>query len=171
MSESAQHYIGRNRAPMVHLTYEVETEGAMEKRDIPFTVGVLADLVGNAPGAKPKPFKERSFTNIDRDNFNDVMKKLEPGIRFRAPNTLEEDGQDIVVNFAPKTMADFEPGNVVKQVEPLQNLMEIRNKLRDILVQADHSGDFEELLEDILQDPAKFAQLKEEVESGGKSEN
>src|SRR5437764_1409345 len=129
--ESQQKKLGRIRPPRVHITYDVETGGAIEKRDIPFVVGVLADLSGMPTKPLPK-LKDRKFTEIDRDNFDQVMAKQEPRLAFKVDNKLTGSDDRLGVELRFKQMADFEPQNVAKQVDPLRQLLELREKLSNL---------------------------------------
>ena len=161
MAESTQHKLDRVRKPRVHITYDVETLGAMEKRELPFVVGVLGDFSGN-PTTPLKPLKERKFIQIDRDNFNEVMARMTPGATFKVENTLKGDGSEMAVQLGFNSIEDFEPANVVKQVDPLRKLLDTRNKLRDLLTKVDLSPDLENVLEEVLGDEdADKPKLKE----------
>lgn len=152
----------RVRKPRVHITYQVETEGAVVEKELPFVVGVLGDFSGN-PTEPLKPMKDRKFVQIDRDNFNDVMAKMNPGLNLKVANTLQDDGSQLGVNLKFNSMADFEPARVVQQVEPLNKLMETRNKLRDLLSKADRSDKLESALEKILSDQENLKKLHGEL--------
>lgn len=149
MSASIHDKLGRVRPPRVHIKYEVETEGAVVEKELPFVVGVMGDFSGN-PTAPLKPLKDRSFVNIDRDNFNDVMSKMNVGLNYRVENTLQGDGTELPVQLKFNSIEDFEPARVVDQVEPLKKLLETRNKLRDLLTKVDRSEELENTLEQIL---------------------
>ena len=166
MAESTQHKLSRIRKPRVHITYDVETLGAMEKRELPFVVGVLGDFSGN-PTTPLAPLKERKFINIDRDNFNEVMARMTPGATFRVENTLKGDGSELAVQLAFNSMDDFDPANVVKQVEPLKKLLDTRNKLRDLLTKVDLSPDLENVLEEVLENTDKLQELSGQLGLGG----
>src|SRR5580698_8809190 len=125
-SESLQKKLDRVRKPRVHITYDVETEGAAVTKELPFVVGVLGDFSGQ-PTEPLKPLKDRKFVQIDRDNFNDIMGRMTPGLNLKVENTLKGDGSEMGVQLKFKSMDDFEPGNIVKQVEPLNKLLETRN--------------------------------------------
>src|SRR5438876_6777442 len=131
-SESLQKKLDRVRKPRVHITYDVETEGAAVTKELPFVVGVLGDFSGQ-PTEPLKPLKDRKFIQIDRDNFNDVMARMTPGLNLKVKNTLKGDGSEMAVNLKFSKLDDFEPGAVVQQVEPLRQLQETREKLRDLL--------------------------------------
>lgn len=162
MSDSIHDKLKRVRKPRVHITYEVETNGAEVKRELPFVVGVMGDYSGdNAEGKKA--LKERKFVNIDRDNFDDVMGKVAPSANLKVDNTLAGDGSQLAVNLNFKSMDDFSPENVVQQVEPLRKLLEARNKLRDLMSKADRSEELEGILEEILQNTDKVASISKEL--------
>src|SRR5690606_10619173 len=118
--------LNRVRKPRVHISYEVETEGAVVKRELPFVVGVMGDFSGD-PTTPLKPLKDRRFVQIDRDNFNQVLASMTPGLRFKVKNTLQDDGSEFEVNLRFQSLEDFEPAAVVAQVEPLRKLLETRN--------------------------------------------
>jgi type VI secretion system protein ImpB len=132
MAESIHEKLKRVRPPRVHITYDVETEGAVVQKELPFVVGVLGDFSGN-PTEPLKPLKDRKFVQIDRDNFNDVMARMTPGLNLKVANTIKNDGSEMAVQLKFKSMEDFEPANVARQVEPLRKLLETREKLRDLL--------------------------------------
>jgi type VI secretion system protein ImpB len=190
MAESIHKKLERVRKPRVHITYEVETEGAVVLRELPFVVGVMGDYSGNAPGKEKPSLEERKFISIDRDNFDDVMEKIKPGAAFAVENTLDGNGTEMKVNlqfgiqsheeindldakdFKPEDfrgMKGFEPAAVVKQIAPLRKLLESRNKLRDLMTKADSSQELERLLEEVLQKTEgadtsqKLSQLAEEL--------
>ena len=140
----------RVRRPRVHITYEVETEGAVVQKELPFVVGVVGDFSGN-PTEPLKPLKDRKFVQIDRDNINEVMARMTPGLNLKVDNTLKGDGSQMAVDLKFSSMEDFEPANVVDQVEPLRKLLETRNKLRDLMTKVDRSEDLESVLEQVLQ--------------------
>lgn len=134
--ESVHDKLGRVRPPRVHISYQVETEGATVERELPFVVGVLGDFAGH-PTDPLKPLKDRKFTQIDRDNFDDVLARIAPGLNLKVANTLAADGSEMAVQLKFKSMADFDPANVAMQVEPVRKLLETRDKLRDLLSKVD----------------------------------
>ncbi len=154
--------LSRVRKPRVHITYDVEIGDAMEKRDLPFVMGVLGDFSGT-PTSKLKPLRDRKFVQIDRDNINDVLKQMTPGLNLRVENTLAGDGSELGVQLKFESMADFEPAQVANQVEPLKKLVETRNQLRDLLAKVDVSSDLEATLEDVLKNTENVAKLAEEL--------
>jgi type VI secretion system protein ImpB len=152
----------RVRKPRVHITYQVETEGALVEKELPFVVGVLGDFSGQ-PTEPLKPLKDRKFVQIDRDNFNDVMARMTPGLNLKVENTLKGDKSEMAVQLKLNSIEDFEPGAVVKQVDPLRKLLETRDKLRDLLSKVDRSEDLESVLERVLQNTEELKRLSAEV--------
>ena len=150
MGESIQQKLSRVRKPRVHITYEVETEGAAVERALPFVVGVMGDYLGNEPQGPVKSLKERKFINIDRDSFDEVMRRLGPGLRLKVENTLAGDGSNIPVQLKFNSLEDFEPGRVLQQVEPLRKLLDTRNRLRELMNVVDRSEGLEVELEKLL---------------------
>lgn len=161
-SESYQQRLTRVRKPRVHITYEVETEGAKVEKDLPFVVGVVGDFSGN-PTEKLKPLKDRKFIQIDRDNFDDVMKRMTPGLNMRVENTLAGDGSEMAVQLKFGSLSDFEPAKVAQQVEPLRKLLETRDKLRDLLTKIDRSEDLENVLEQVLKNTEDLKKFSAEL--------
>lgn len=157
--------LNRVRKPRVHITYDVETEGAAIERELPFIVGVMGDFAGD-PTEPLKPLAERKFTQIDRDNFNDVMARIAPGLNMKVENTLAGDGSEMAVNLKFKHMDDFEPAKVAEQVPALKALMETRAKLRDLMSKVDNSEKLEELLDEVLQDESKLKALSDQLGLG-----
>jgi type VI secretion system protein ImpB len=166
-SASIHDKLTRVRRPRVHITYQVETEGARVQRELPFVMGVMGDFSGNQPTQKMKPLKDRRFVAIDRDNFNEVMTKFAPGLGFRVKNTLKDDGSEMAVALKFDSMADFEPAKIVDQVDPLKKLMEARDKLRDLLTKVDRSDELEGLLERVLKETQGMERLKADLGVGG----
>lgn len=162
MSDSIHDKLKRVRKPRVHITYDLETNGAVVEKEIPFVMGVMGDYSGDNLDSK-KPLKERKFSQIDRDNFNDIMGKVNPQLKMKVQNALENDGSEMSVNLDFKSMEDFEPHKIVEQVEPLRKLMETRNKLRDLLTKADRSEDLEAILEDVLSNTNALSALSSEL--------
>jgi type VI secretion system protein ImpB len=158
-SESQQKKLSRVRKPRVHITYDVETNGAVVKKELPFVVGVLGDFSGN-PTQPLNNFKDRKFVQIDRDNFNDVMARMTPGLNLRVENTLKGDGSELGLQLQFNSMDDFDPARIIEQVAPLKKLMETRQKLTELLGKVDLADDFEKKLEDILKDPEQVKKLK-----------
>jgi type VI secretion system protein ImpB len=158
MSASIHDKLKRVRKPRVHITYEVETEGAQIVRELPFVVGVLGDFSGD-PTQPLRPLSERKFIQIDRDNFNDVMARLAPGLNLKVDNKLADDGTQMAVDLKFNSIEDFEPGRVVDQVPALKALLETRNKLRDLMSKVDRSEELETLLEQVLKNEGELKSL------------
>jgi type VI secretion system protein ImpB len=170
-SASIHDKLSRVRKPRVHITYEVETEGARVQRELPFVMGVLGDFSGK-PTQPLKPLKDRKFIMIDRDNFDEVMARMTPGLQYRVANTLKGDGSELSVDLKFSALEDFDPANVVKQVEPLRKLLETRDKLRDLLTKVDRSDELENLLEKILKSDEEIKKLSEQLGvSGSKADS
>src|SRR5579875_4222999 len=168
MSASIHERLSRVRRPRVHITYEVETEGAQVLRELPFVVGVLGDFSGD-PTQPLRPLSERKFIQIDRDNFNEVMARMTPGLNLKVENTLrktDEEPSEIAVSLAFKSMEDFEPGRVVEQVPALKKLMDTRNKLRDLMSKVDRSEDLEALLDRVLQSSEDIKSMSQSLGAG-----
>ncbi len=142
MSASIHEKLKRVRKPRVHITYDVETEGAEIQRELPFIVGVMGDFSGD-PTQPLRPMADRKFTQIDRDNFNDVMARIAPGLNIKVDNKLADDGSEMGVNLKFNSIEDFDPARVVEQVPALKSMLETRNKLRDLLSKADRSDELE----------------------------
>jgi type VI secretion system protein ImpB len=167
MSASIHDKLNRVRKPRVHITYEVETEGAEVQRELPFVVGVLGDFSGD-PTQPLRPLSERKFVQIDRDNFNDVMGRLTPGLNLKVENTLAGDGTEMAVNLAFSSIEDFEPARVAAQVPALRALLETRERLRDLMSKADRSEELESLLEQILRDDGDLKALSGQLGLDGR---
>ncbi|MBA57176.1 MAG: type VI secretion system contractile sheath small subunit [Pseudomonadales bacterium] len=162
MSDSIHDKLKRVRKPRVHITYDVETGGAEQVKELPFVMGVMGDYSGDNTENK-KSLKERKFVNIDRDNFNQVMGNVNPTVSMKVENTLAGDDSEMAVDLSFKSMDDFDPTAIVNQVEPLKQLLEARNKLRDLMSKADRSEALEGILEDILQNADKVASISTEL--------
>lgn len=162
MPESIHDKLKRVRKPRVHISYDVEKNGAVEKKELPFVMGVMGDYSGDNTEDK-KSLKDRKFSQIDRDNFNEVMGNISPQVNMKVENTLEGDGSEMSVDLKFKNMEDFEPQNIVQNVDPLKKLMDTRNKLRDLLTKADRSEDLENILEAVLSSTDALASLQGEL--------
>ena len=165
MSGSVHEKLNRVRKPRVHITYDVETEGAQIERELPFVMGVMGDFSGD-PTQPLKPLGERKFIQIDRDNFNDVMARMTPGLKLKVDNKLADDGSQMAVDLKFNGIEDFDPERVVQQVPALKALLETRNKLRDLMSKADRSEQLESLLEQVLQNDAELKALSGELGLG-----
>ena len=162
MPESVHGKLSRVRKPRVHITYDVETEGATVVKELPFVVGVLGDFSGN-PTEPLKPLKDRKFVSIDRDSFDEVMKRMTPGVEMKVENTLAGDGREMAVKLKFSSIGDFEPAKIVEQVEPLRKLLDTRNRLRELLSAVDRADGLEGELEKLLQDAEQVKKLAGEL--------
>ena len=162
--ESMQHKLDRVRPPRVQITYDVEIGGAIELKELPFVVGVLGDFVGK-PEEPLAGVKDRKFVEIDRDNFNQVLAGMKPRLAFTVENKLQDDGSKMNVELKFNSMDDFEPDNVVQQVEPLRKLVEARQKLSDLLSKMDGNDKLETLLEDVIDNADKQKELSDALGS------
>ena len=158
--ESLQHKIDRVRPPRVQITYDVETGGAIELKELPFVIGVMGDFVGKPEEALPA-FKNRKFVEIDPDNFNQVLGGMKPRVAFTVDNKLQDDGSKMGVELKFKDIEDFEPDRVVQQVEPLRKLVEARQKLADLRSKMDGNEKLETMLEDIISSQDKQKELSD----------
>src|SRR5437764_11876758 len=148
--ESLQKKVGRVRPPRVQITYDVQVGDAIEKRDLPFVVGVMADLSGMPE--KPLPaIAKRKCVAIDRDNVNDVMKKIGPRLAFKVPNRLNEDDTKVNVELRFESMDDFQPARVAQQITPLRKLLDLRNSLANLRSSLIGNEKLDGLLQDIIQ--------------------
>ena len=164
MSASIHQKLNRVRKPRVHITYDVETEGAEVQRELPFIVGVMGDFSGD-PTSPLRSLADRKFIQIDRDNFNDVMAGMNPGLKLKVDNKLADDGTQMAVDLKFGSMDDFEPARVVAQVPALAALLETREKLRDLMSKADRSQELETLLEQVLRSQDDLKSLSGELSS------
>jgi type VI secretion system protein ImpB len=162
MAESLQKKVGRVRRPRVQITYDVEVNGAMQKVELPFVVGVMADLSGQ-PKTPLRPLKERKFTNIDRDNFNDVLARSAPRLAMKVDNKLTGGDTKMAVELNFKEIDDFEPAKVAQQVGPLRELLDMRHRLTQLLSKMEGNDKLEELLADVLSNTDKAAALAKQL--------
>jgi type VI secretion system protein ImpB len=163
--ESLQHKISRVRPPRVHITYDVELGGAIEQKELPFVLGVLGDFSGK-PDQPLARVKDRKFIEVDRDNFNQVLAAMKPRVALRVDNRLVNDGSKVNVELRFNRIEDFEPDNLVQQIEPLRKLVEARQKLGDLMSKMDGNDKLEELLQDIIQNTDTQQQLSRELGIG-----
>lgn len=177
MSESLQEKLGRVRKPRVHITYDVETGGAIEMKELPFIVGIMANLSGQPedPDSVP-PLKERKFTEIDRDNFGDIMNKAQPRCVVNVPNRLAGDGETTSVELTFDSIDDFLPNRIVEQVPALKELLESRQRLSDLKSKLDGNDPLAKLLNSAVEQTENRKSLKSDVQKqvsaangGGKS--
>jgi type VI secretion system protein ImpB len=160
--ESIQKRLQKVRPPRVQMTYDVEIGDAIEKKELPFVVGVVGDFSGQSEVEK-KRLRDRKFVNVDNDNFDEVMKGVEPRAVYRVPNKLSDKGGEFAVDIKFKSMEDFRPESVVQQVEPLKKLLEARTKLADLRNKLAGNEKLEDILSDILSSTEKLDALSKQV--------
>ena len=161
-SSSVHDDLKRRRKPRVHITYDVETEGGVETQELPFVVGVMGDFSGD-PTEEPKDLRDRDFITIDRDNFDEVMQRMNVGLDLKVDNTLQDDGSQFNVNLEFNSLQDFDPDQVAKQVEPVRELLETRDKLRELQSQADREPRLGKRVSEILKSQDATQQLAGEL--------
>lgn len=154
---SGQKFVARNRAPRVQIEYDVEVYGSQKKVQLPFVMGVLADLSGKPAEALPG-LADRKFLEIDVDNFDDRLKATKPRVAFNVPNTLTGEG-NLSVDVTFESMDDFSPDAVAEKIEPLKKLLDVRNELSNLLTYMDGKSGAEELLAKLMQDPSLMSSL------------
>ncbi|GJD47761.1 hypothetical protein OPKNFCMD_0471 [Methylobacterium crusticola] len=163
MADSGQKFIKRNRPPRVHITYE-DPYDAEKNIELPFVMGVMADLSGNAPGVEKEKLGNRTFTEFDMDNFEKRMSAIKPGVAFRVRNRLSaEDDEKLSVNLSFNKMDDFSPAAVARQVEPLAKILEAREQLSNLLRYMDGKAAASGEIKALLKDPAKMEALREQL--------
>jgi type VI secretion system protein ImpB len=168
MPESLQHKLDRVRSPRVHITYDVETGGAIEKKELPFVMGVFGDFTGMPEEPLPR-LKDRKFVEIGPDNFDSVLAAMKPHLQFKVENKLSEDpnaGQ-LGVDLRFRSMEDFEPTNVAKQIKPLKELLDLRTKLADLRGTLQGNDKLDEILQETLRNTEKLDKLKAEIGAKG----
>lgn len=156
-NESSQKFLGRTRAPRVQIEYDVEVYGAQKKVNLPFVMGVMAELSGQSTLPQP-PVAERQFLEIDSENFDERLKAMKPRVAAMIPNTLTGEGQ-IGVDLTFESMDDFSPAALARRVEPLRRLLEARGHLANLLTYMDGKIDAEALVAQVLADPALMRTL------------
>jgi type VI secretion system protein ImpB len=173
MAESLQHKLDRVRSPRVHITYDVETGGAIEKKELPFVMGVFGDFTGMPEEPLPR-LKDRKFVEINPDNFDSVLAAMKPHVAFSVDNKISDDpdaGQ-LKVDLRFKSLEDFEPTQVARQIKPLKELLDLRTRLSDLRGSLQGNDKLDDLLQGALRDSDKLEKLKGEIEQskGGSSE-
>jgi type VI secretion system protein ImpB len=162
--ESTQHKLDRVRSPRVHITYDVEVGGAIELKELPFVVGVLGDFTGQPEQPLPK-LKDRKFVEINPDNFDSVLEAMNPRLSFAVENKLSEDANaaQLKVDLRFKSMDDFGPENVARQVKPLRELLDLRMRLSDLRGSLQGNDKLDELLLEAVGNTEKLNRLKAEI--------
>ena len=161
MADSLQKWVGRNRPPRVQITYDVEIGDAIEKKELPFVVGLLADLSGDQEDSQPK-LRDRRFVEIDRDNFNEVMAKISPKVGVKIPDVLKGDGE-LKIDLEFRKFDDFHPESLVKQVPRLEKLLLARQYLRDLVAKLDGNDELNTVLSEIAANQDEVKKLKTEA--------
>jgi type VI secretion system protein ImpB len=166
--QSTQHKLDRVRPPRVHVTYDVEIGDAIEMKELPFVMGVLGDFTGQPVEPLPR-LRDRKFVEVNPDNFDSVLEGMKPHLSFSVENKLSEDADapKLKVDLHFKSMDDFSPENVAKQVKPLKELLDLRTKLADLRGSLQGNDKLEELLLDAVGDQGKLDKLKKEMDEGG----
>jgi type VI secretion system protein ImpB len=164
---STQHKLDRVRPPRVHVTYDVEIGDAIELKELPFVMGVLGDFTGQPADPLPR-LRDRKFVEVNPDNFDSVLEGMKPHLAFAVENKLSEDADapQLKVDLHFKSMDDFEPENVAKQVKPLRELMDLRTRLSDLRGSLQGNDKLEDLLLNAVGDSAKLDKLKKEIGEG-----
>ena len=156
--ESTQHKLDRVRAPRVQLTYDVEVGDAIEKKELPFVAGVVGNFTGQ-PAEPLAKLKDRKFVNVDKDNYDDVLKGMKPRVQMQVDNKLADDGSKLGVELTFRSLEDFSPERVANQIEPLRKLLEARQQLSNLVTFMDGKTGAEELVERIMKDPELLKSL------------
>jgi len=168
--ESTQHKLDRVRPPRVQITYDVEIGDAIEIKELPFVLGVLGDFTGQ-PTEPLARLKDRKFVEVNPDNFDAVLESMKPHLAFSVENKLAEDPNagNLKVDLNFKSLDDFAPENVARQVGPLRELLELRGRLGDLRASMQGNDKLEELLRESVSDSGKLAKLREEMGMKGES--
>ncbi|WP_186645798.1 type VI secretion system contractile sheath small subunit [Fluviispira vulneris] len=157
-NNSIQHKLTKVRPPRVQITYDLQAEGNVKAKDIPFVVGVMANFSGHK-NKKPQKLKNAQFLPIDKDCFNTTMQKVAPELTFKVENTIKKDGSSLNVKLKMNSMADFSPGKIAENHPELNKLLEIRKKLIDLQAKADSSETLEEVLNKLIQNPEALMKI------------
>lgn len=170
MAESTQKKLSRVRPPRVQITYDVEIGDAIEKRELPFVVGIMSDLAGKSKIPQAK-LRDRKFTEVDRDNIGDVMSSLAPRAAFQIDNKLANDGTKLNIDLNFRNMEDFDPVNVISQVKPLNELLKARRKLNDLLAKLDGNDELDGILADVIGNTERQQEVRSAVASMAPAED
>jgi len=172
MAESLQHKLDRVRSPRVHITYDVETGGAIEKKELPFVMGVFGDFTGMPEEPLPR-LKDRKFVEVNPDNFDSVLAAMKPHLSFSVENKISDDpdaGQ-VKVDLRFRSLQDFEPTQVAKQIKPLNELLELRTKLSDLRGSLQGNDKLDDVLQAALRNSEKLDKLKSEIAGDKEASN
>lgn len=166
MVESIHRKLDRVRSPRVHITYDVETGGAIQMKEIPFVMGVLGDFSGSPAEALPR-LRDRKFVEVNPDNFDDVLKSMSPRLQYKVENKLSSEAGKIGVELKFESLDDFEPDRVAQQVEPLRKLLELRQQLADLRGSLQGNDKLEEILQATVNDGDRLGKIKAELDAEG----
>jgi len=171
--ESTQHKLDRVRPPRVQITYDVEVGDAIEVKELPFVLGVMGDFTGQPTDPLPR-LKDRKFVEVNPDNFDSVLESMKPHLSFSVENKLSEDPDagNLKVDLNFRSLDDFSPDQVARQVKPLRDLLDLRQRLQDLRGSLQGNDKLEELLRGAVSDPEKLAKLRAEMglDKGGSNE-
>lgn len=167
MPESFQHKLDRVRSPRVQITYDVETNGAMVKRELPFVVGIMAGLSGHRDEKEIGALKDRKFVEIDRDNIDGVLQDAAPTLNLSVDNKLTDDNTKLRTQLQFRSMDDFEPAKVAEQIAPLRELLEMRKRLDEVLSRISTNSQLESVLQDVLANTEKVQELAKQMGIAG----
>jgi len=164
MAESLQHKLDRIRSPRVHITYDVETGGAIEKKELPFVMGVFGDFTGQPEEPLPR-LKDRKFVEVNPDNFDSVLAAMKPHLAFQVENKISDDPDagSVKVNLKFRSLEDFQPTQVARQVKPLADLLDLRTRLSDLRGGLQGNDKLDDLLQAALRDSSQLDKLKAEI--------
>jgi type VI secretion system protein ImpB len=166
MPESVHRKLERVRPPRVHITYDVEVGDAIQMKELPFVMGVLADLSGQPADPLPR-LKDRKFVEVTPDNFDDVLKNMKPRLTFKVDNKLSSEAGKLGVELKFESMDDFSPDKVAQQVDPLKKLLELRQQLADLRGSLQGNDKLEEILQNTITDAERMSKLKTELAGEG----
>ena len=170
--QSTQHKLDRVRPPRVHVTYDVEVGDAIETKELPFVMGVFGDFTGQPESPLPK-LKDRKFVEVTPDNFDNVLEGMKPHVAFSVENKLSDDPEagQLKVDLHFKSLEDFEPEQVAKQVKPLREMLDLRTKLSDLRGSLQGNDKLEELLLDAVSNTETLGKLRTELGDGSEGES
>jgi type VI secretion system protein ImpB len=172
MAESLQHKLDRVRSPRVHITYDVETGGAIEKKELPFVMGVFGDFTGMPSEPQPR-LKDRKFVEVNPDNFDSVLGAMKPHLSFSVENKISDDPEagQLKVDLNFRSLEDFEPAQVARQVKPLKQMLDLRTKLSDLRGSLQGNDKLDDLLQSALRSTDKLDKLKSEISQSKETGN
>lgn len=160
MSTNIQHKLKNIRPPRVQITYDLQVEGGLKPKDLPFVIGVVSNLSGHK-NKKPQKIKHCQFLTIEKENFNSTMQKISPEISFQVENTLKKDGSTLPVNLNMNSMADFTPGKIAENHPTLSKLLDVRKKLLDLQSKVDSNESLELILKKLVNNKNALKKLSE----------